>query len=217
MAKSKRSFIGRVVRIGLCLGVIAGITLFVLDRVSGPRAKEAPKPVVDYRPQTRIDSSGFPSIIKLLPPWDRTATLKSISDTVHGTADRGIQDVERNLTRTDIPDPMHASMLVQKAFLLNSKGRPDLAYDEFAKARGFVERNETFAKDSLYQLIYFQAIAALRRGENDNCIDCRGESSCILPFLAAPFIRFQKVRDWRSSTSRTISNNSHKTSKQNGF
>ena len=30
-------------------------------------------------------------------------------------------------------------------------------------------------------LIYLQGVTSLRRGENDNCVNCRGESSCILP------------------------------------
>src|SRR5581483_5662324 len=30
---------------------------------------------------------------------------------------------------------------------------------------------------------YYQGLTALRRGETDNCILCRGESSCILPIV----------------------------------
>ena len=37
----------------------------------------------------------------------------------------------------------------------------------------------------LYSVIYFQGVTALRRGENDNCIACRGESSCIFPISPA--------------------------------
>ena len=37
----------------------------------------------------------------------------------------------------------------------------------------------------LYTIIYFQGITALRRGETENCVMCRGESSCILPISAA--------------------------------
>ena len=34
-------------------------------------------------------------------------------------------------------------------------------------------------------LVYLQGISALRRGETDNCVMCRGESSCILPISPA--------------------------------
>ena len=34
-------------------------------------------------------------------------------------------------------------------------------------------------------LLFFQGVSALPRGENENCIECRGESSCILPISPA--------------------------------
>ncbi len=40
-------------------------------------------------------------------------------------------------------------------------------------------------QENLYTIIYFQGITALRRGETENCVMCRGESSCILPISAA--------------------------------
>ena len=33
----------------------------------------------------------------------------------------------------------------------------------------------------LYTIIDFQGVASLQRGENENCIMCRGDSACILP------------------------------------
>ena len=38
---------------------------------------------------------------------------------------------------------------------------------------------------ALATVIYVQGVTALRRGENENCIMCRGESSCILPISPA--------------------------------
>ena len=37
----------------------------------------------------------------------------------------------------------------------------------------------------LYTVIYYQGVTALRRGETDNCVLCRGESGCILPISAS--------------------------------
>ena len=67
------------------------------------------------------------------------------------------------------------------------------------------ESEPTVAVAALYTIIYFQGVTALRRGENDNCILCRGESSCILPIAPPPCTPSQKVRDWRSSTSPSTS------------
>jgi hypothetical protein len=47
------------------------------------------------------------------------------------------------------------------------------------------EADDSVAAEWLYTIIYFQGVTALRRGENDNCIMCRGESSCILPIVPA--------------------------------
>ena len=33
--------------------------------------------------------------------------------------------------------------------------------------------------------MFLEGVSALRRGENENCIACRGESSCIVPITAA--------------------------------
>src|SRR5206468_7063763 len=34
-------------------------------------------------------------------------------------------------------------------------------------------------------IIFYKGVTALRMGENDNCVMCRGESSCIFPIAPA--------------------------------
>src|SRR5262249_51415722 len=51
--------------------------------------------------------------------------------------------------------------------------------------RSWLESRDAMAEPWLYSVISFQGVTALRRGENDNCIACRGESSCILPIAPA--------------------------------
>ena len=45
--------------------------------------------------------------------------------------------------------------------------------------------HDDLAQEWLYLAIYFQGVTALRLGENENCIMCRGESSCIIPIAPA--------------------------------
>ena len=52
------------------------------------------------------------------------------------------------------------------------------------RASGFRAR-DAIAQQWLYSVIYFQGVSAMRLGENENCILCRGESSCIVPFHPA--------------------------------
>ena len=76
-------------------------------------------------------------------------------------------------------------MLISKAILFNYEGEPNRAYEVLEQSRAWVEKNRKLAEEGLYTLIYFQGVTALRRGETDNCIMCRGESSCILPIAPA--------------------------------
>ena len=56
----------------------------------------------------------------------------------------------------------------------------------FSSKRGPGSQSEdAIADKALYTLIYLQGVTALRRGETDNCVMCRGESSCILPIAPA--------------------------------
>ena len=51
--------------------------------------------------------------------------------------------------------------------------------------RRLVEADDALAAEHLYTIIYYQGVTGLRIGENENCILCRGESSCILPISPA--------------------------------
>ena len=54
-----------------------------------------------------------------------------------------------------------------------------------ADLRSFIGRDQRLAGPVLASVIYCQGVSALRRGENENCIMCRGESSCIVPISSA--------------------------------
>ncbi len=68
---------------------------------------------------------------------------------------------------------------------MNYEGDPQKAYDVLGEVRSLVESDVVYAEKFLYGVIYLQAVTALRRGETENCIMCRGESSCILPIAPA--------------------------------
>ena len=44
-----------------------------------------------------------------------------------------------------------------------------------------IEADPRAARIWLATVIFLQGVSAMRRGENENCIACRGESSCIVP------------------------------------
>ena len=53
------------------------------------------------------------------------------------------------------------------------------------EARSIAESDLPLKSEWLCTLLYMQGVTSLRRGENDNCLDCRGEGSCILPIAAS--------------------------------
>src|SRR5262249_8340769 len=77
------------------------------------------------------------------------------------------------------------SLLMTKAQALNYEGEPIRSYEVAQEARSVAETDDLVASEWLYTILYFQGVTALRRGENDNCIMCRGETSCILPISPA--------------------------------
>ena len=76
-------------------------------------------------------------------------------------------------------------LLLSKATFFNFEGEPNRGYEVLQQARSLVEKNDEIAQKALYTVIYFQGVNALRTGETDNCVMCRGESSCILPITPA--------------------------------
>ena len=93
--------------------------------------------------------------------------------------------VDQALADATIPASRRLSLLLVKAMLFNYEGEPERAYEVLEQARSWIREKDRLAETWLYTLIYYQGVTAMRRGENDNCIMCRGESSCILPISPA--------------------------------
>ncbi|MEO2090745.1 MAG: CRTAC1 family protein [Gemmataceae bacterium] len=96
-----------------------------------------------------------------------------------------MSDDDDALRRPDNPRWAQMEGLILKANMLNYDGHADEAYAVLTEARRLAEGSSVLAEERLYTVIAYQGIAALRRGETDNCVLCRGESSCILPIAPA--------------------------------
>ncbi len=140
-----------------------------------------------FRPRFEVDTSGFTPMVNSVPPWDPADSLETIAESWKQPGLRAIERLERAQKLMGTPaDPTSAvSLLVATSTLFSSEGNPRRAYEILEQARSLVEKEDRLTGELLYTIIYLQGVAALRRGENDNCIDCRGESSCILPIAPA--------------------------------
>ncbi len=55
----------------------------------------------------------------------------------------------------------------------------------WSRCEAWIETQDELAEVALYSIIFEQGVIAMRRGETENCVMCRGESSCILPIVPA--------------------------------
>jgi len=166
-------------------GLVAVLaTALTIHRFS-PSRSTGPPPR-DYRPHlARLDSSGFTTVMYNLRPWDPDASLEDIRHSFQGVGERGIRAMDQTLAGLDPSDRRAIDALLMKAILLNHEGQPRQAYEVLGRLRSLVEDHDDWAEQWLFTVIYYQGITALRCGETENCILCRGESSCILPIAPA--------------------------------
>ena len=170
---------------GVILVVAVAISAtVVIRRLVASLPDEEPRPA--YRPRLPLDAGGYKLAFTSLKPWAPDATLEEISASWRQLGHRNVERIDRQLAGENEPEQWAVSLL-HKALFLNFEGDPDLAYAVLEQARSQVGMRQDLADKLLYSLVFFQGVTALRRGENDNCIRCRGESSCILPIVPAAY------------------------------
>jgi FG-GAP-like repeat/ASPIC and UnbV len=132
-----------------------------------------------------LDVSGFSAFGAIIKPWKPDASLEEVRTAWHRLGYRGVDFVDEKLLTADRSKGEHLFLMLTKSVFLNSEGEAEKAYQVLEELRAIVSSEDRFAVPLLGDMIYFQGVTALRRGENDNCIMCRGESSCILPISPA--------------------------------
>jgi ASPIC and UnbV/FG-GAP-like repeat len=142
-------------------------------------------PLSIYRPNLRPDTEGFQTLLHLLPGWKPTASLEEIADIWRRAGYRNIDLIDGKLANPGLPDFDRLNLMLAKTSLLNYENEPTKAYEMLELTRRWLEKKPRIVHEMLYTVIYLQGITALRRGETENCVMCRGESSCILPISTA--------------------------------
>jgi len=140
----------------------------------------------DYSPRDNGDTSGFEVFGRQITPWKDKASLEEIKTAWDGVGVKIIERIDQALASPrKLPFDKMLTMLWTKAALLNSEGQPRKAYAVYEQVRHAIEHDEVWKRKSLYNVNFYQGVAALRMGETENCVMCRGESSCILPISSA--------------------------------
>jgi hypothetical protein len=165
-----RLFVG----LGLVLAVAAGIW-----KAAG-RPPTVRRPPV-FQPRRGVDTSGLRDVAASLEPWPPTASLAQIGAAWRRIGYRNIAAIDRSLADSGFDESSTLAALFSKATYLNYEGEPAKAYAILQEIRSRLDVRSDMAENWLYTVIFVQGVTALRRGENENCVMCRGESSCILP------------------------------------
>ncbi len=176
--KMRRSFIfdSFIIIVGTTIGAIV---LFFGIKKESPAAREIS---LRYQPRNlSIDASGFGLVNSSIPPWNASSSLQQLSDLWRQPGFRLVERFDRDLASNRLLEDDRTQCLLAKATVLSSEGEARRAYRVLEEARTRVEAVEKLAQMYRFTIVYLQGVTALRIGENENCILCRGESSCILP------------------------------------
>jgi hypothetical protein len=157
----------------LTVGAVAIVSVRFLGRQEQPRELELP-----FAPRRPLESSGFIEVSRTVPGWPASASFDEIAGYWRNAGHRLFRWLERSTDQ--LPAEMSpVDVLVIQALALNYEGEATAAYKLLEKARPQIERGP-WAHECLDTIIYFQGVLGLPRGETENCIQCRGENSCIL-------------------------------------
>jgi hypothetical protein len=165
------------------MSVAAMAALKYIRRPDGRRGRGTAH--VKYAERRLVDTGGFAAVTGALEPWPQSASLEQVSTAFHRAATRSIDRVDEILQRHAITDDYRILLLLMKSSLFHYNGDSVRAYDVLDEARTLADNDDALAQKWLYTIIYVQGVASMRQGENDNCIRCRGESSCIVPIVPA--------------------------------
>lgn len=138
-----------------------------------------------YQPRLPLDTSGYSLVVPAVKPWNVDAPLDEIAASWRGTSGRVVERIDQELARLAGNQGATSALRLVKALMYNYDGDPARAAEVLEEARAEISKSKQLAGQMLYTLIYCQGVTALRRGENENCIMCRGDSSCILPIAPA--------------------------------
>jgi FG-GAP-like repeat/ASPIC and UnbV len=186
--------------LGMCGGLVlmAGVAVAVqlnASRGTSAHPSDASRPggvipseagrQAGYQPRKSIDTAGFKEVCTRMPGWKPDSSLEEIAAIWRGVGFRNIEIIDAMLGRPSLTDVEKFNLMMAKTILLNYENEPSKAYETLELMRLWLDDRPAMGQENLYTVIYFQGIAALRRGETENCVMCRGESSCILPISAA--------------------------------
>ena len=136
-----------------------------------------------YRAQAGYDDGGYGVVTSYILRIKDRRSLEHIRDCYQGAGYRGVRAIQQELDRGSLAPPQQLSRLQDMARLYLFEGEFLKAAEILKKARALIEADPEGLHPQLPSVLFLQGVAALRRGETENCVECGCESSCIFPIL----------------------------------
>jgi hypothetical protein len=171
-------------RLGLGLALLAAVLVAAGIVLTRPSSRPEQKSLA-YEPRKPMDTSGSSLVLGQLRPWGPDGSFDEMSKSWQEAGPRLLAAIDAELATPGMTDRLRVEPLLRKATVFNYEGEPKKAYEVLEQLRALVQRDPDLAEEWLFTIVYQQGVTALRLGENDNCVFCRGESSCILPIAPA--------------------------------
>lgn len=174
---SKRILVA-LVAVAAC---VAGAFYFAPN---GGEAEPSPKKGLRYKPYETVDTGGVMFAFMGLKPWKDPTSLAEVQAAFDRIGYRIAERIEGDLAKNPSAEAAVKYMLAQASLLLY-EGDAIKAYEVLCNARRRAIASDPVSAQWLYTIIFYQGVAGLRRGENENCVECRGEGSCLFPLQAS--------------------------------
>src|SRR4051812_27441210 len=153
--------------------------------------------------QVFIDQSFFDAVIfdTALPftgPIRDARSLEELREAVRGRGRRGIAALRAQYDQLRLDSPPTSNQAVQAIRLAQSIAFLEMHEGKLAEAASWLERALELSRrpevspEVPANLRALLGIAALRRGEIENCLECLGPSSCIFP-IASEAVHVQQA------------------------
>ena len=163
------------------IGACILLGLYWPRNIGNPTKDSITKKQEHYQPRKVLDTSGYGPVLSSLKPWNDPTSLEDIRDGIVDLGNRNLAKVNAFLGQGRHSDNETIQALIFKASFFMYQGQAKQAYQVLEEARSLAESTASMTRELLYTVVFLQGMAALRRGEDENCLQCRGEGACIFP------------------------------------
>jgi hypothetical protein len=136
-----------------------------------------------------MDDSGYDLAFRYSAPIADRGSLSQCYDSAAGRSTRGIADLQSLIAELAIAQPRPPDYDRRRAMLQIFIGLLHMYDGRFTDASSWFQKamaeNPDLAREERANLLALCGVAALRRGEVENCMACVGPSSCIFPIATA--------------------------------